>query len=134
MQCCCSYSCSFCATLVLVSTYLLQIQELYSGSLVYIERDLTAHTFDSSPVATSAAVSPLAILPWGLDRIDQLSLPLNGIFAPGATGQGAHVYMLDTGCRATHTEFTGRVGDSGKRGSCVCSGTCVARHEPAADK
>lgn len=48
---------------------------------------------------------------WGLDRIDQRSLPLNSSYTyPDQGGQGVHVYVIDTGLNATHTEFAGRVG------------------------
>lgn len=47
---------------------------------------------------------------WGDDRIDQRSLPLNQAFTyPANPGQGATVYVLDTGLNASHVEFTGRV-------------------------
>jgi serine protease len=50
---------------------------------------------------------------YGLDRIDQPSLPLDGSYTyPGQAGQGAHVYIIDTGLNADHVEFTGRVGTS----------------------
>lgn len=45
---------------------------------------------------------------WGLDRIDQASLPLNGTFTYTATGAGVTAYIIDTGIRYTHTEFGGR--------------------------
>ncbi|MBB5955898.1 subtilisin-like proprotein convertase family protein [Saccharothrix tamanrassetensis] len=47
---------------------------------------------------------------WGDDRIDQRDLPLNGSFNyPSNPGQGAHVYVLDTGINASHVDFSGRI-------------------------
>jgi subtilisin family serine protease len=46
---------------------------------------------------------------WGLDRIDQRDLPLNQTYNFNATGSGVKAYIIDTGIRATHVEFAGRV-------------------------
>jgi aqualysin 1 len=46
----------------------------------------------------------------GLDRIDQRSLPLNNLKfrnpAFAFNGSGTHVFVLDTGIRSNHTEFS----------------------------
>jgi subtilisin family serine protease len=46
---------------------------------------------------------------WGLDRIDQAGLPLNGTYRHDGTGTGVRVYVVDSGVRDGHAEFAGRV-------------------------
>jgi subtilisin family serine protease len=66
-------------------------------------------------------------LSWGLDRIDQRDLPLDGTYGAAATGGGVNAYVIDTGIRSSHVELAGRVlpgftavGDG--RGTSDCNG------------
>lgn len=70
--------------------------------------------------------------PWGLDRIDQRRLPLSTTYTYRTTAPEVSVYVLDTGLRATHTEFGGRasvgvdtVGDGRNGDDCHGHGTHV---------
>ncbi|MFD8215418.1 S8 family peptidase [Streptomyces sp. NPDC059697] len=47
--------------------------------------------------------------PWGLDRVDQTSLPLSGTYTyPDTAGGGVTAYVIDTGVRITHSQISGR--------------------------
>jgi subtilisin family serine protease len=45
---------------------------------------------------------------WGLDRIDQFKLPLNGNYGYNGTGAGVHAYIIDSGIMTSHPDFGGR--------------------------
>ena len=70
---------------------------------------------------------------WGLDRTDQRERPLNGNYSYHASGAGVHAYIIDTGIRLTHQEFSGRMGagfdavtSGGNASDCNGHGTHVA--------
>ena len=48
---------------------------------------------------------------WGLDRIDQRSLPLDNNYTYNVNGAGVKAYIVDTGINTAHTEFGGRAID-----------------------
>ncbi|KAJ3002950.1 hypothetical protein HKX48_002018, partial [Thoreauomyces humboldtii] len=46
---------------------------------------------------------------WGLDRIDQIALPLNGLYQyPENGGRNIDIYIVDTGINIYHEDFGGR--------------------------
>jgi len=48
---------------------------------------------------------------WGLDRSDQRNRPLDNRYNYDTTASSVHAYIIDTGIRAGHNDFGGRVGN-----------------------
>ena len=66
-------------------------------SVAYVEQDQEVHAIATETNAT-----------WGIDRVDQRSLPLSTTYVYNASGSGVKVYIIDTGIRLDHTDFGGR--------------------------
>ena len=87
-----------------------------------IEPDGIAHTVTTQSGAT-----------WGLDRIDQRTLPLSGTYTYANTGSGVTAYIIDTGIEISHSDFGGRasvgvdeIGDGRNGIDCNGHGTHVS--------
>ena len=83
----------------------------YSGATV-LSWAMEAPAADPAPSPTPApSPGPVSrtAASWGLDRIDQAALPLNGTISTSQNGSGVTVYVIDTGVRPDHADFGGRV-------------------------
>merc|ERR1712194_336033 len=71
-----------------------QVLALAPGQMEFVEPDGMFHVDPEEGVEAASSAS------WGLDRVD----------APNrwASGEGAYIYVLDTGVRWTHNDFGGR--------------------------
>ncbi|MEE4417765.1 S8 family peptidase [Streptomyces bugieae] len=92
-------------------------------AVAYVEQDAVQHSSTTQNDPPS----------WGLDRIDQHSLPLDHGYTYGTTASNVTAYLVDSGLRTTHTQFQGRagigvdeVGDGRNGQDCLGHGTHVA--------
>merc|ERR1712151_471288 len=73
------------------------------GEIEFVEPNLGRHLIPRVPNDMEDDVAIKAVArsaSWGLERI--------GVPHPTRTGNGVHVYVLDTGIRTTHRDFEGR--------------------------
>lgn len=89
-------------------------------NVAYVEQDQVMRASTTQSNAT-----------WGLDRINQRYLPLDGSYTYTYTGSGVRAYIIDTGTDAGHSEFEGRAQNvydafGGNGNDCNGHGTHVA--------
>lgn len=93
-------------------------------------RDARVLQIEPDGIATTQTTQSSAT--WGLDRVDQRSLPLSTTFSYSNTGSGVTAYIIDTGIRFSHGDFGGRASsgydavDGGSADDCNGHGTHVA--------
>jgi subtilisin family serine protease len=69
----------------------------HNPNVAYVEQDQEVRAAATQTGAT-----------WGLDRIDQPSLPLSGTYTYTTTASNVNVYIIDTGIHHTHPQFGAR--------------------------
>ena len=74
----------------------------------HIEADQVI-TLDAAESFSPTIVTQAGPPSWGLDRIDQRSLPLSNSYSYNGAGAGVTAYIVDSGIRADHVDFGGRV-------------------------
>ena len=82
-----------------------QINDLKKNpKFLYAEKDarVYASAITGTPTNQTGAT-------WGLDRINQRSLPTDGSYSYTSNGAGVTAYVIDTGILSTHSEFGVRV-------------------------
>ena len=105
--------------------------ELDGADVAALRADPEVALVEPDPVVRIAGSQSGAT--WGLDRIDQAALPLNGSYVYGNDGAGVTVYILDTGIDIGHADLGGRavvgldaVTSGGSAADCNGHGTHVA--------
>ena len=79
------------------------------GRIEFIEQDQKVNVTDEDDPFEIQTMADSTNY-WGLDRIDQTDLPLDhAYYYPSSAGQGVNIYIIDSGIRKTHVNFTGRV-------------------------
>jgi subtilisin family serine protease len=112
----------------LVRSLAAQLAKLHGGQLLHVyENVLGGFALQVDAQAAAAIAQNAQVLfveqdsrrrisdtqrnpPWGLDRIDRPALPLDSAYRYDGNGRGVNVYVIDTGIRAGHRDFGGRVG------------------------
>jgi subtilase family protein/peptidase inhibitor I9 len=83
----------------------IRLTEKQAGELA-TENGVDSVVLDTPVRALGQQVDPPS---WGLDRIDQHSLPLDGVYNYPNEAENVTAYVIDTGISATHQDFGGRV-------------------------
>ena len=81
--------------------------DLSADQLLAASRSAMVSSIFKEGVISTAATQSGAT--WGLDRIDQFTKTGDGNYNYSYDGTGVDIYVIDSGIRMDHTEFTGRI-------------------------
>lgn len=105
----------------------------HTPGVAAVEENATASAFGPGSGTLTGPAPRAVATSWGLDRIDQRQLPLDGQFTTTEHGSGTTAYIMDTGIDFGHSEFGGRavpgfdaVGDGHNGADCNGHGTHVS--------
>jgi subtilisin family serine protease len=79
---------------------------LNKGQLTALRQNADVEYVEEDQLVQAAATQYSAT--WGLDRIDQRALPLDGTYTYTSTATNVTAYIIDTGLQTSHSEFSGR--------------------------
>ena len=102
---------------------------LNRGQLTALQHNPNVEYIEEDQVMSLEATQSGAT--WGIDRIDQRNLPLNGTYVYNTTATNVTAYVIDTGIRPTHSQFGTRAASvynsaGGSNDDCNGHGTHVA--------
>jgi subtilisin family serine protease len=76
---------------------------LSAGAVAALQADPDVAYIEQDGVVTISTTQ--TGVTWGIDRIDQRNLPLNGSYTYTSTGAGVRAYIIDTGIQTNHPQF-----------------------------
>ena len=99
---------SVAATLGGQVTHLYQALNGFAASMSEQQAEEIAADPNVSFVQQNQTVRITDTASWGLDRVDQRDLPLDGSYTATTTASNVHAYIVDTGLDLDHPDFGGR--------------------------
>ena len=107
--------------------------KLNDGQLTALRHNPSVELVEQDAEVSAAGTQFMDVAgePWGLDRIDQTTLPLSKSYTWSKDGTGVRAYVIDSGVQADHSAFGGRAlnvynATSGSAVDCNGHGTHVA--------